>query len=491
MKNLFWGSKFALLLASFNLILLLILALNSIPAVPWFVSWGLYGLTVIASFLAFRRVAVPLGVLQQIRDILKNARDGDFSARITKVPNMGEVGQVAWEVNEMFDQLETYFREVGTTFARVEQERFGRPAQSDGMCGGFHQSLIDINKAIEHVEQNYRNVVKNRLLSSMQSMNAVNTKGNLHMTQQDLSQITDQIVQIGQIATATAERATDSSQTIQQVLQSFAVNKQRTEQSRDAVIALNAMGAQINGILDLIGNIADQTNLLALNAAIEAARAGEHGRGFAVVAQEVKTLAEHTKKATGDINQVVGQFQRQSEGILHHQQQLNDSAGIMMQQLDSLQQSFVALAVNAEQAQQQVQKARITTFTSLVKVDHIVYKQNAYAAFNAGTQSQEATAVKVDHQHCRMGKWYQADGLALFGHLPSYRALEQPHQQVHHSVHQMLDSIDLDWQRESTVQEHILSCYSNMESASQAVFVGLNALQQEAQAEFDASPAHN
>ena len=61
--------------------------------------------------------------------------------------------------------------------------------------------------------------------------------------------------------------------------------------------------------------------------------------------------------------------------------------------------------------------------------------------FNAGTQSQEATAVKVDHQHCRMGKWYQADGLALFGHLPSYRALEQPHQQVHHSVHQMLDSI--------------------------------------------------
>ena len=134
---------------------------------------------------------LPLGVLQQIRDILKNARDGDFSARITKVPNMGEVGQVAWEVNEMFDQLETYFREVGTTFARVEQERFGRPAQSDGMCGGFHQSLIDINKAIEHVEQNYRNVVKNRLLSSMQSMNAVNTKGNLHMTQQDLSQITE------------------------------------------------------------------------------------------------------------------------------------------------------------------------------------------------------------------------------------------------------------------------------------------------------------
>ncbi len=486
MKNLFWGSKFALLLTSFNLILLVILSLNSISAVPWFASWGLLALTTIGSILAFRRIAVPLRVLQQIRDILKSARDGDFSARITQVPNMGEVGQVAWEVNEMFDQLETYFREVATTFARVEQERFGRPAQASGMSGGFRQSLLDINKAIEHVEQNYRNVVKNRLLSSMQSLNAGNTKSNLQMTQQDLSQITEQIINIGQIATATAERATDSSATISQVMDSFAVNKQLTEQSRNAVVELNAMGAQINGILDLIGTIADQTNLLALNAAIEAARAGEHGRGFAVVAQEVKTLAEHTKKATGDINQVVGQFQRQSEGILQHQQQLSNSAGQMMLQLESMQQSFVALAVNAENAQQEVQKARITTFTSLVKVDHIVYKQNAYAAFNAGTQSQEATAVRVNHHNCRMGKWYQGDGQRLFGHLPSYRALELPHQQVHQSVHQMLDSIDLDWQLEAEVQAHIMQCYNQMETASQAVFVGLNTLQQEAQAEYQA-----
>lgn len=82
--------------------------------------------------------------------------------------------------------------------------------------------------------------------------------------------------------------------------------------SGDRTLALAGRVNEIEGILELIDDIADQTNLLALNAAIEAARAGDAGRGFAVVADEVRRLAERSKAAAAQIAKLVEGAQTQS-----------------------------------------------------------------------------------------------------------------------------------------------------------------------------------
>ena len=129
------------------------------------------------------------------------------------------------------------------------------------------------------------------------------------------------------------------------------------DNSAQDVAQLASKTSEIGRIVGVINDIADQTNLLALNASIEAARAGEQGRGFAVVADEVRKLAEHTTRATAEIDEMIKSIQKQTrlaaDNLLHGEEvvgfgvrlvrdlvsplrQLREGAGETRRELDGL-----------------------------------------------------------------------------------------------------------------------------------------------------------
>jgi methyl-accepting chemotaxis protein len=86
--------------------------------------------------------------------------------------------------------------------------------------------------------------------------------------------------------------------------------RESAQQTSKSIEVLTHRAEEIGRTLKVITDIASQTNLLALNAAIEAARAGDAGRGFAVVAEEIRKLAEDSRKSAVDIEKIIGDVQK-------------------------------------------------------------------------------------------------------------------------------------------------------------------------------------
>jgi methyl-accepting chemotaxis protein len=113
-----------------------------------------------------------------------------------------------------------------------------------------------------------------------------------------------------------AKSATDGIKSVGREIKAMTEIKATIGSSAEVIQQLSLASEQIGDFLTTVSSMARKTNLLALNAGIEAARAGEHGQGFAVVAGEIKTLAEASAKAAGDVKHLVDDIRSKTSSAI-------------------------------------------------------------------------------------------------------------------------------------------------------------------------------
>ncbi|MEQ8287097.1 methyl-accepting chemotaxis protein [Thalassospira sp.] len=160
------------------------------------------------------------------------------------------------------------------------------------------------------------------------------------------------------VATAVEELSSSIAEINRQASEASSVTgraQMEAEESQRNIGSLEKASSEIGSIIDLINDIAHRTKLLSLNATIEAERAGPLGKGFAVVANEVKSLADQTASATGQIGDLTAAIQQEVQKAAHSIStvgdvihQVNDIQSTITQSVDEQRRATSEISENVQ-----------------------------------------------------------------------------------------------------------------------------------------------
>jgi methyl-accepting chemotaxis protein len=156
-----------------------------------------------------------------------------------------------------------------------------------------------------------------------QSVSDINTS--MHKSNEELLAVSATSTGMRTLSSFTVETVNEGNSEINGLTAEFTKVGVNIDDTVTLMNDLNEQTNQIGVILNTINEISSKTNLLALNAAIEAARAGEHGKGFGIVADEVKKLAENSRRSTEEIALILHEVQEKVENATKKVHAVQDS----------------------------------------------------------------------------------------------------------------------------------------------------------------------
>jgi len=340
---------------------------------------GAFVCSCLAGFFIARSISVPLKQITRAAELMSV---GDVDVEIPTKSRSDEVGVLAQTFAMMTASLRRMAEIAGKIAEGDLRVKIEPQSAKDKLGNAFALMVQNLQRTTLQMREGI-----NVLSSSASQISTSTTQlaAGAVETATAVSQATTTVEEVRQAAQVSSQKAravSDNAMNMTQISQGGAKSTEETisgigrirvqmETIADTTVRLSDQTQAISQIVATVEDLAAQSNLLAVNASIEAAKAGEQGRGFAVVAQEVRTLAEQSKQATGQVRTILADIQKATSAAVMATEQGSKAVDAGVKQSAIAGKSIQTLSDTIAEAAQAATQIAASSQQQLIGVDQV------------------------------------------------------------------------------------------------------------------------